>query len=49
MFTRFDAVRIKPDDSQLTVRSDEKLLCEPLIGSARGRSEEGCHAAPAAY
>jgi len=30
MFTRFDALQIKPDDSQLTVRTNDKLLCEPL-------------------
>jgi len=30
MFTRFDALRIGPDDSQLTVRANDKLLCEPL-------------------
>jgi len=30
MFTRFDALRIAPDDSQLTVRANDKLLCEPL-------------------
>jgi hypothetical protein len=30
MFTRFDALRIAPDPSQLTVRANDKLLCEPL-------------------
>ena len=30
MFTRFDALRIAPDDSQLTVQANDKLLCEPL-------------------
>jgi hypothetical protein len=30
MFTRFDALRIVPDDGQLTVRANDKLLCEPL-------------------
>jgi len=30
MFTRFDALRIAPDNSQLTVRANDKLLCEPL-------------------
>ena len=30
MFTRFDALRIAPDDSQMTVRANDKLLCEPL-------------------
>jgi hypothetical protein len=30
MFTRFDALRIAPDVSQLTVRANDKLLCEPL-------------------
>jgi hypothetical protein len=30
MFTRFDALRIAPDDSQLTVKANDKLLCEPL-------------------
>lgn len=30
MFTRFDALRIVPDDSQLTVQANDKLLCEPL-------------------
>ena len=30
MFTRFDALRIVPDKSQLTVKANDKLLCEPL-------------------
>jgi hypothetical protein len=30
MFTRFDALRIAPDYSQLTVAANDKLLCEPL-------------------
>ena len=30
MFTRFDALRIVRDDSQLTVKANDKLLCEPL-------------------
>jgi len=30
MFTRFDALKIAPDRSQLTVRTNDKLLCEPL-------------------
>lgn len=30
MFTRFDALRIAPDDTQLTVKADDRLLCEPL-------------------
>jgi hypothetical protein len=30
MFKRFDALGIKPDDSQLTVQVNDKLLCEPL-------------------
>jgi hypothetical protein len=30
MFKRFDALRIARDDSQLTVRVNDKLLCEPL-------------------
>ena len=30
MFTRFDALRIKPDYSQLTVAANDRLLCEPL-------------------
>jgi len=30
MFKRFDALRIAPDDSQLTVKANDKLLCEPL-------------------
>jgi hypothetical protein len=29
-FTRFDALRIKPDESQLTVHSNDRRLCEPL-------------------
>lgn len=33
MFTRFDALGIEPDDSQLTVRFDDKRLCAPLIRS----------------
>jgi hypothetical protein len=30
MFKRFDALRIAPDDSQLTVQVNDRLLCEPL-------------------
>ena len=30
MFKRFDALGIKPDDSQLTVKANYKLLCEPI-------------------
>ena len=30
MFRRWDALGIAPDDSQLTVRANDKLLCEPL-------------------
>ena len=30
MFTRFDQLRIARDESQLTVRPNDKLLCEPL-------------------
>ena len=30
MFTRFDALRIAPDYSQLTVAANDRLLCEPL-------------------
>ena len=30
MFKRFDALRIAPDESQLTVQANDKLLCEPL-------------------
>ena len=30
MFTRFDALRIKPDYSQLTVAANDRFLCEPL-------------------
>ena len=30
MFTRFDQLRIAPDETQLTVRPNDKLLCEPL-------------------
>jgi hypothetical protein len=30
MFKRFDALHIAPDDSQLTVQANDKLLCEPL-------------------
>jgi hypothetical protein len=29
-FTRFDALGIKPDESQLTVRPNDRRLCEPL-------------------
>ncbi len=29
-FTRFNALGIKPDESQLTVRPDDRRLCEPL-------------------
>jgi hypothetical protein len=31
-FTRFDELRIKPDESQMTVRPNDRLLCEPLPG-----------------
>ena len=30
MFTRFDALHVARDDSQLTVKPNDKLLCEPL-------------------
>ena len=30
MFKRFDALQIAPDDSQLTVAANDRLLCEPL-------------------
>ena len=30
MFKRWDALGIAPDDSQLTVRANDKALCEPL-------------------
>jgi hypothetical protein len=30
MFKRFDALGIAPDESQLTVKADDKVLCEPL-------------------
>jgi hypothetical protein len=30
MFKRFDALHIVPDDSQLTVKANDRLLCEPL-------------------
>jgi hypothetical protein len=30
MFKRFDALHIAPDDSQLTVKANDRLLCEPL-------------------
>jgi hypothetical protein len=30
MFKRFDELRIAPDDSQLTVQANDRLLCEPL-------------------
>jgi hypothetical protein len=36
MFTRFDALRIAPDYSQLTVQANDKLLCEPLEEAAKG-------------
>ena len=29
-FTRFDALKIRPDSSQLTIARDPKALCEPL-------------------
>ena len=29
-FTRFDALGIEPDESQLTVRPDDRKLCAPL-------------------
>ena len=29
-FTRFDRLRIAPDDSELTVAADDRRLCEPL-------------------
>lgn len=32
MFARFDALRVAPDDSQMTVRANDRLLCEPLEG-----------------
>ena len=30
MFKRWDALGIAPDDSQLTVQANDKLLCESL-------------------
>jgi hypothetical protein len=30
MFKRFDALGIAPDDSQLTVQTNDRLMCEPL-------------------
>jgi len=30
MFKRFDALRIAPDESQLTVQVNDRLMCEPL-------------------
>jgi len=35
MFTRFDALRIAPDPSQLTVQANDKLLCEPLTEASK--------------
>jgi len=29
-FRRFDELRIKPDESQMTVRPNDRLMCEPL-------------------
>ena len=34
MFKRFDALQIAPDDSQLTVKANDKLLCAPLSRAA---------------
>jgi hypothetical protein len=36
MFMRFDELRIAPDDSQLTVKANDKLLCAPLSQAAEG-------------
>jgi hypothetical protein len=30
MFKRFDALGIAPDESQLTVKVNDRLMCEPL-------------------
>jgi hypothetical protein len=35
MFTRFDALHIAPDNSQLTVKANDKLLCEPLTEASK--------------
>jgi hypothetical protein len=32
-FTRFDALKIRPDASQLTIARDPKALCAPLMGA----------------
>lgn len=45
MFTRFDALRIAPDDSQLTVQLNDKLLCEPLDRSGQASSASSSTAA----
>jgi hypothetical protein len=31
-FARFDELRVKPDESQMTVRPNDRLLCAPLAG-----------------
>ena len=38
MFKRWDALGIAPDDSQLTVQANDKLLCEPLDDGSGGGS-----------
>jgi hypothetical protein len=35
LFTRFDELGIKPDDSQLTVKADDRALCAPLESAPR--------------
>ncbi len=36
LFKRFDALKIRPDSSQLTIARDPRALCEPLPKAARG-------------
>lgn len=35
-FKRFDALKIRPDPSQITIARDPKALCAPLVEAARG-------------
>jgi hypothetical protein len=35
-FTRFDRLRIAPDESDLTVMANDRRLCEPLTEAAKG-------------
>jgi hypothetical protein len=35
-FTRFDALKIPPDSSQLTIARDPQALCAPLVEAASG-------------